>query len=203
MSWKNAFSVKQKRFFEENFSNCTWKLLISASQKPFFFQNLFFLLSKATLSTTNAANSHPAITYCLQRIQLFFWCSLNSLRCKAGASHRFKSLPAIPENLAVFCAAGYLMNAGCFSKNTLSTGDLNRPRSPEVRKPLVYFWYFSYTRKVRKTFLSQEISRFCKPRNSALQLQLRTATIKTFLRELRGSQTSNQRTAAAASHRNN
>ena len=24
---------------------------------------------------------------------------------------------------------------------------LNRPRSPEVRKPLVYFWFFSYTRK--------------------------------------------------------
>ena len=43
---------------------------------------------------------------------------------------------------------------------------LNRPRSPEIRKPLVYFWYFSYTRKVRKTFLSQEAPRFCKPRIS-------------------------------------
>ena len=57
---------------------------------------------------------------------------------------------------------------------------LNRPRSPEVRKPLVYFWYFSYTRKVRKTFLLQEVSRFCKPRISTPQPQLRTATIKTF-----------------------
>ena len=63
---------------------------------------------------------------------------------------------------------------------------LNRPRSPEVRKPLVYFWYFSYTRKVPKTFLSQEVSRFRKPRISTPQPQLRTATIKTFLRKLRG-----------------
>ncbi|MGI6195877.1 MAG: hypothetical protein ACOYIO_02155 [Eubacteriales bacterium] len=79
------------------------------------------------------------------------------------------------------------MNTGHFRKSLVSTGDLNRPRSPEVRKPLVYFWYFSYTRKVRKTFLSQEDSRFCKPRISAPQPQLRTATIKNFLRKIRGS----------------
>ncbi len=74
--------------------------------------------------------------------------------------------------------------AGNFCKIT-SDRALNRPRSPEVRKPLVYFWYFSYTRKVRKTFLLQEVSRFCKPRISTPQPQLRTATIKTF-REIRG-----------------
>ncbi len=53
---------------------------------------------------------------------------------------------------------------------------LNRPRSPEVRKPLVYFWFFSYKRKARKTFPSGEFE---------------------------VTQTSNQRTAMAASHRNN
>ena len=111
-------------------------------------------------------------------------CSFNlrskSLRCKAGTSHRFKSLPAIPGEVAPFRKTGYLMMAGCFSENHVSTGDLNRPRSPEVRKPLVYFWFFSYTRKVRKTFPSQEVSRFFKPRTSIPQPQLRTATIKTF-----------------------
>ena len=76
--------------------------------------------------------------------------------------------------------------AGCFSGNYVSTGDLNRPRSPEVRKPLVYFWFFSYKRKARKTFLSQGAPRFCKPRPSPPQPQLRTATIKTFLWKLRG-----------------
>ena len=89
----------------------------------------------------------PPLTYCLKRMQPFFCCSLNSLRCKAGASHRFKSLPAIPDEVAASCKTGYLMNAGHFRKNLVSTGDLNRPRSPEVRKPLVYFWFFSYTRK--------------------------------------------------------
>ena len=41
----------------------------------------------------------PPLTYCPQKIQPFFWCSLNSLRCKAGVSHRFKSLPAMPGTL--------------------------------------------------------------------------------------------------------
>ena len=109
------------------------------------------------------------------------------LCCKAGTSHRFKSLPAIFCEVAAFRKTGYLMITGHFRKNTVSTGDLNRPRSPEVRKPLVYFWFFSYKRKARKTSLSQEASRFFKPRFSTPQPQLRTATIKTFFRKLRGS----------------
>ena len=32
-----------------------------------------------------------------------------------------------------FCIAGYLMNAGHFSKNNVSTGDLNRGRRVEPR----------------------------------------------------------------------
>ena len=75
--------------------------------------------------------------------------------------------------------------AGIFCK-VPSDRALNRPRSPEVRKPLVYFWFFSYKRKVRKTFLSQKVSRFFKPRFSAPQCHLRTAIIKTFFREFRG-----------------
>ena len=43
--------------------------------------------------------------------------------------------------------AGYLSKAGHPIQNTVSTGDLNRSRSPEVRRPLVYFWFFSYKRK--------------------------------------------------------
>ena len=78
------------------------------------------------------------------------------------------------------------MNAGYFRFKTVSTGDLNRPRSPEVRKPLVYFWFFSYKRKARKTSPSQEASRFFKPQISPPQPQLRTATIKTFVRKFRG-----------------
>ena len=42
---------------------------------------------------------------------------------------------------------GYLSKGGKPIKNTVSTGDLNRSRSPEVRRPLVYSPFFSYKRK--------------------------------------------------------
>ena len=69
--------------------------------------------------------------------------------------------------------------AGNFCKIT-SGRALNRPRSPEVRKPLVYFWFFSYKRKARKTSPLQGVPRFCKPRISAPQPHLRTKQIKSF-----------------------
>ena len=43
--------------------------------------------------------------------------------------------------------------AGCFSENHVSTGDLNRPRSPEVRKPLACFLVLFARRKKNKTVL--------------------------------------------------
>ena len=104
------------------------------------------------------------------------------------------------------------MNAGHFRFKNVSTGDLNRPRSPEVRKPLVYFWFFSYKRKARKTSLCREfrgsanlksahrsrsfapqqlnpfpkgIPRFRKPRISTRRLQLHAKPIKSFCRPRR------------------
>ena len=78
---------------------------------------------------------------------LFFETSQSCVSTKITLSHRFKSSPAIPGNLAVPGATGYLMMADHFSENHESSGDLNRLRSPEVRKPLGYFWFFSYKRK--------------------------------------------------------
>ena len=153
-----SFSQPKHRLFEPLFTVLKNRLFYV--QKPFFCTSLSLLVSKTAhfhkpkalllpksfliyypkqpFSTLRFPFQRP-LTYCLQRIQLFFWCSLNSLRCKAGTSHRFKSLPAIPGNIVAFRLAGYLMNTGYFSKNLVSTGDLNRPRSPEVRKPLVCF----------------------------------------------------------------
>ena len=159
--------LRTKTSFVRAFLRCSQKIPIFTNQKFFFCSKLYELSSKAAFLCTNSLlfaqtfpYSHPKqsfsplrcpfqppLTYCLQRIQLFFCCSLNSLRCKAGTSHRFKSLPAIPGEVAAFRKTGYLMNAGHFCKNTLSTGDLNRPRSPEVRKPLGYSPFFSYKRK--------------------------------------------------------
>ncbi len=69
------------------------------------------------------------------------------------------------------------MIAGHFRKNHVSTGDLNRPRSPEVRKPLVCFLVLFAQRKKNKPVPFPGTSEV--------------------------TQTSNQHTATAASHRNN
>ena len=137
-----------KRFsFTESFTNCPQKTAFLCAKSLLFAQNLSELLSKATLF-----HPPPPIRTTLNLLSTKeYSCSFNlcskSLRCKAGTSHRFKSLPAIPSEDAAFRKTGYLINAGLFRKNTVSTGDLNRPRSPEVRKPLGYFWFFSYKRK--------------------------------------------------------
>ena len=110
------------------------KFVFFTNQKPFFLTNLSLLLSKTTLfhpplsipTTLNLLSAKNAAFLLLFALILC---------CKAGVSHRFKSLPAIPSEVAAFRKTGYLMKAGHFRKNTLSTGDLNRPRSPEVRKP--------------------------------------------------------------------
>ena len=57
--------------------------------------------------------------------------------------------------------------------------------------------------KVTTRILSQETSRLRKPRSSAPQLQLRTATIKTFQGSFEVLQTSIQHTAAADSQKQN
>ena len=119
----------------------------------------FLLPSKATLFCPPLPISTPLNLLSAKNTAVLLLFAL-ILCCKVGASHRFKSLPAIPSEVAAFRKTGYLMIAGHFRKNHVSTGDLNRPRSPEVRKPLVYFWFFSYKRKERKTFLCREFRGF-------------------------------------------
>ena len=115
------------------------KRQLFANQKPFIRTNRSLFPPKTTLF-----HPPPPIATSLNLLSTKeYSCSFNlcskSLRCKAGTSHRFKSLPAIPGEVAAFRKTGYLMNAGHFNYNHVSTGDLNRPRSPEVRKPLVCF----------------------------------------------------------------
>ena len=160
--------LRTKTAFAHAFLRCPQKIPIFTNQKVFFFRKLYELSSKAAFFTYKKPFIRTNLSLLLSKATLFhpplpiptplnllstkeYSCSFNlcsnSLRCKAGASHRFKSLPAIPGEVAAFRKTGYLIIAGCFNNNHTSTGDLNRPRSPEVRKPLVYFWFFSYTRK--------------------------------------------------------
>ena len=72
--------------------------------------------------------------YCeLAESPLFFETSQSCVCTTVTLSHRFKSSPAIPGKVAIPGAAGYMMNAGHFSENLVSSGDLNR--SPESRGP--------------------------------------------------------------------
>ena len=153
----------------------------------------FFSASKtSTLHHTQTNVQQPFLNtacYCeLAAKQPISETSQSCVSSTASLSHRFKSSPAIPGKLAMPGAAGYMMNAGHFCENYESSGDLNRPRSPEVRKPLACFLVlFARRKKNVKTSPLQGASRFCKPQISAPQWQLRTATIKTFFRKLRGS----------------
>ena len=140
-----------------------------ALKKAFLLHKPFLLPPKANLFHPPLPISTPLNLLSTKEYSCSFDVRSTSLRCKARTSHRFKSLPAMPGEVAAFRKTGYLMKAGHFRFKNVSTGDLNRPRSPEVRKPLVYFWYFSYTRKVRKTSPLQGASRFCKPRISPPQ----------------------------------
>ena len=127
----------------ENFF-CTYLFSLSAKNSHFHKPQVFlshkpFLLpSKATLFCPPRPISTPLNLLFAKNAAVLLLFAL-ILCCKAGASHRFKSLPAIPGEVAAFRKTGYLMNAGRFRKNHVSTGDLNRPRSPEVRKPLACF----------------------------------------------------------------
>ena len=83
----------------------------------------------------------------------------------------------------------------------VSSGDLNRPRSPEVRKPLVCFLVLFAQRKKNKPVSLSGTSEVLQTSFSTQQPQHRTATIKTFSkRSFEVFQTSNQRTQTTNSH---
>ena len=182
MSRKNAFIANQKNSLAETlrtslkatflrtktsfahaFLRCPQKNSHFHEPKVFLSHKPFLLPSKAILFCPPS----PILTalnllFAKNTAVLLLFALI--LCCKAGASHRFKSLPAIPSEVTAFRKTGYLMMAAYFSENHVSTGDLNRPRSPEVRKPLACFLVlFARRKKNVKTSLLQEAPRCCKP----------------------------------------
>ena len=67
----------------------------------------------------------------------FFETSQSCVSSIATLSHRFKSSPAISGKVAIPGTAGYMMNAGHFSENLVSSGDLNRPRESRGSQPSI------------------------------------------------------------------
>ena len=186
---KQPFSANQKVFFCRKLYASPSKASRFRNQNTAYLNHFLlssktaFLCAKSLLFAQTFPYSHPKLLFSTPpppiptALNLLF--AKNTavlllfaliLCCKAGASHRFKSLPAIPGEVAAFRKTGYLMITGHFRKNTVSTGDLNRPRSPEVRKPLVCFLVlFAQCKKNVKTFPFREAPRFCKPRFSPPQ----------------------------------
>ena len=121
----------QSRFFTHKKFFCTCLSSLSAKNSHFHKPKVF-LSHKFSLFPPKAILFHPPLPIpttlnllsAKNTTVLLLFALI--LCCKAGASHRFKSLPAIPGKVAAFHKTGYLMNAGHFHKNTLSTGDLNR-----------------------------------------------------------------------------
>ena len=121
---KNRLYRESKIFSSaENIANFTQSHFFT--HKNFFCTNLSLLLSKATLFHPPPPISTSLNLLSTKNTAVLLQSAL-ILCCKAGASHRFKSLPAIPGEVAAFRKTGYLMNGSNFRKNHVSTGDLNR-----------------------------------------------------------------------------
>ena len=120
---KPPFYVQKAFYSHKTFLNCPPKQLFFALCCPF----------------------QPPLTYCPPKNTAVLLLFALILCCKAGASHRFKSLPAIPGEVAAFRKTGYLMMAGCFSGNYVSTGDLNRGSQDGV--PRAFWLLFARCKK--------------------------------------------------------
>ena len=117
--------LRTKASLARAFLRCPQKFSIFTNQKPFFRTNLSLLLFKATLFRPPPP-LHTALNLLFAKNTAVLLLFALILCCKAGTSHRFKSLPAIPSEVAAFRKTGYLMNGSNFRKNHVSTGDLNR-----------------------------------------------------------------------------
>ena len=99
----------------------------NAKMKTFYKSTAATLFHCAQINGSQQISS--AKSYCkLAAKQPIFETSQSCVSTKVPLSHRFKSSPAIPGNLVVSTAAGYMMMAGLFCENLESSGDLNRGR---------------------------------------------------------------------------
>ena len=136
----------QKKGFWFAEKGCFFRLMQSNPIKKSIFQH-----TKISNSHRTKANEQSQIlsatTFCELAAQQFFFVKTSVLRLHYG--NPFAPIQSLFA--AVLQAKPVSTRAAEIFCKVTSGRALNRPRSPEVRKPLVYFWYFSYTRKVRKT----------------------------------------------------
>ena len=203
---ENFTNFTQSRFLHTKTSFCTClsslsaKICIFTNQKVFFCRKLCELSSKTAFYVQKIFYSHklslfpPKITlFCppppsRTTLNLLFAKNAAVLLISALNPYAVKPEPhtdsnhcrRYPKNCS-FLRCRLPDERRTFQKK--SRIDRRFESSPESRGSQtsgVLFGSFCTTQKARKTFPSQGASRFCKPRISTPQPQLRTATIKTF-----------------------
>ena len=111
------------------------KLPFSAHAKPTDKEKPFLSTAKLQFSTAPKLTCSSACHCELAESPLFFETSQSCVCTAAPFSHRFKSSPAIPGKPAILGTAGYMMTAGHFHRNLVSSGDLNQGRRTESSPP--------------------------------------------------------------------
>ena len=159
-----------KKFFLYRIALYEQKTPAFSQIKTLLFTQTFFIATKSNPFPPSASHFTPLNLLFAKNAAVLLLFAL-ILCCKAGASHRFKSLPAIPGKVAAFRKTGYLMNAGHFRKN--SRIDRRSESSPESRGSQtsgVLLVLFVHAKRIN-SFPSQGALRFCKPRISAQRQQ--------------------------------
>ena len=137
---KKGFWVTKKQRFQ---------FVQSQPIKKSFFSTRQNLNFHRTPTNVQPPFSNTACHCELAAKQPFFETSQSCVSTTVTLSHRFKSSPAIPGNLAMPGAASYMMMAGHFSRNLESSGDLNRGSQG---LPRVLFGYFLHNAKSDNPF---------------------------------------------------
>ena len=155
-----------------------FQLMQSQPIKKSIFQH-----TKTSISHCTKANVQLQIlsakTYCELAVKQLFFRKTTVLRLHYG--NPFAPIQSLYA--AVLRAKPVSIRAAGKLYKITSGRALNRGRRTESR---VLFGYFLHDAKSDNSFPFRKASRFSKPRSSPPQWHLRTATIKTFLRELRG-----------------
>ena len=198
-SLKAVFYI-QKLLFARAFLRCPQKNSHFHEPKVFLSHKPFLLPSKATLFHPPPPISTPLNLLFAKNTAVLLISALNSYAVKPERRTDSNHCRRYPEK----CSFQH-SRLPDEHRSLLQKHRIDRRFESWVAglRPACFLVTFCTMQKVTTRSPSQEISRFRKPRMSTPQPQFRTATIKTFLKELRGSQTSNQHTTAAASHRNN
>ena len=158
--------------------------VFSIHAKPPNIRKAFSQHTAATISHRTQTNVQPQISSekpcCKLAVQQpISEISQSCVSSTAFLSHRFKSSPSIPGKVALSDAAGYMMNAGHFSRNPrIERRFESSPESRGSQTSGVLPVLFVQAKRIKPFPFGS--SRFCKPRISTPNQQLRTNPIKTF-----------------------